>query len=83
MSKFVNLSGSVPTPDSPIPPALESKITSGDSLPRNVETDPKAAWIFIVEQLNIHKRASLVRLVAACCDLDMDLGVNYKVQTPV
>lgn len=37
MSTFVNLSGSVPTPDSSIPPALESKITSGDSLPRNVE----------------------------------------------
>ena len=26
--------------------------------------------------LKIHKSASLVRLVAACCDLDIDLGVK-------
>lgn len=29
-----------------------------------------------MHQLNIHKSASLVRLVAACCDLDIDLGVK-------
>lgn len=43
-----------------------------------IETDPEAAWIFIVDQLNIHKSASLVRLVATCCELDLDLGVKEK-----
>ncbi len=33
MSKSVDLSDSVPPSVSSIPPALESKITSGDSLP--------------------------------------------------
>lgn len=43
-----------------------------------IETDPEAGWIFIVDQLNTHKSVSLVRLVAACCDLDIDLGVKGK-----
>ena len=43
-----------------------------------METDPQAGWIFIVDQLNTHKSASLVRLVAACCHLDIDLGVKGK-----
>ena len=43
-----------------------------------IETDPEAGWIFIVDQLNIHKSASLVRLVAACCEIDIDLGVKEK-----
>jgi hypothetical protein len=41
-----------------------------------IETDSGAEWIFIVDQLNTHKSASLVRLVAACCYLDLDLGVK-------
>jgi hypothetical protein len=41
-----------------------------------IETDPQAGWIFIVDQLNTHKSASLVRLVAACCKPDIDLGVK-------
>ncbi len=43
-----------------------------------IETDPDAGWIFIVDQLNTHKSASLVRLVAACCELDLDLGIKEK-----
>ena len=43
-----------------------------------IETEPDAGWIFLVDQLNIHKSASLVRLVAACCKLDIDLGVKEK-----
>lgn len=43
-----------------------------------IETDPEATWVFIVDQLNTHKSASLVRLVAACCQLDIDLGVKEK-----
>jgi DDE superfamily endonuclease len=43
-----------------------------------VETDPEAGWIVILDQLNTHKSTSLVRLVAACCDLDIDLGIKGK-----
>ena len=43
-----------------------------------IETDPDAEWIFIVDQLNTHKSASLVRLVAACCELEIDLGIKQK-----
>lgn len=43
-----------------------------------IETDPEATWVFIVDQLNTHKSASLVRLVAACCQLEIDLGVKEK-----
>lgn len=38
--------------------------------------DPDGTWIFIVDQLNTHKSAALVRLVAQACDLAVDLGVK-------
>ena len=31
---------------------------------QTIDTDPDAGWIFIVDQLNIHKSESLVRWVA-------------------
>ena len=43
-----------------------------------IETAPEDGWIFLVDQLNTHKSESLVRLVAACCDIDHDLGVKGK-----
>jgi len=44
-----------------------------------LETAPQDGWIFLVDQLNTHKSESLVRLVAACCDIDQDqLGVKEK-----
>ncbi len=43
-----------------------------------LDTEPEAGWIFIVDQLNIHKSESLVRLVAQRCDLNIDLGVKEK-----
>jgi len=43
-----------------------------------LDTEPEAGWIFLVDQLNIHKSESLVRLVAERCDLDIDLGVKEK-----
>ncbi|MDJ0571381.1 MAG: transposase [Pleurocapsa sp. MO_192.B19] len=39
---------------------------------------PEAAWVFIVDQLNTHQSACLVRLVAACCQLDIYLGLKGK-----
>jgi transposase len=43
-----------------------------------VTTDPPAQWIFIVDQLNTHKSASLVRWVAQVCDIPEDLGHKGK-----
>jgi putative transposase len=41
-----------------------------------VETDPDGKWIFIVDQLNTHKSAGWVQLIAQLCLLDKDLGVK-------
>jgi hypothetical protein len=43
---------------------------------QTLETDPEAGWVFIVDQLNTHQSASLVRLVEACCGLNLELGVK-------
>jgi transposase len=43
---------------------------------RTIETAPDAGWIFIVDRLNIHQSASLVRLVANQCGMEDDLGVK-------
>ncbi len=45
---------------------------------KTLDTDPEAGWIFIVDQLNIHKSESLVRLVAQRCGIETDLGVKDK-----
>lgn len=44
---------------------------------RTVASDPHIVqWHFIVDNLNIHQSASLVRYVAEASDLDIDLGVK-------
>lgn len=45
---------------------------------KTLDTDRKASWIFIVDQLNTHKSESLVRLVASRCGIDQDLGIKGK-----
>jgi transposase len=45
---------------------------------QTVALDPEGAWIFIVDQLNTHQSASLVRWVAQACGLSEDLGVKGK-----
>ncbi len=46
---------------------------------RTVATDPAATrWHFVVDNLNIHQSASLVRFVAADAGLDLDLGVKGR-----
>jgi transposase len=39
-----------------------------------VATDPGAEWLFVVDQLNTHQSAGLVRLVAELCGIQDDLG---------
>ena len=43
---------------------------------RTIATDPAAAWVFLVDQLNTHQSESLVRLVAERCGITDDLGAK-------
>ena len=43
-----------------------------------IATDPEAPWLFIVDQLNMHKSEALVRLVAKACSIEDDLGEKEK-----
>lgn len=43
---------------------------------QTIDTDPDATWVFVLDQLNTHKSEALVRLVAARCGIDGDLGVK-------
>lgn len=45
---------------------------------KTIDTEKKAGWIFIVDQLNTHQSEGLVRLVAAECGIDCDLGQKGK-----
>jgi transposase len=45
---------------------------------KRVLTDPQGQWIFIADQLNIHKSSGLVRWVAQECGIVEDLGVERK-----
>lgn len=47
-----------------------------DHIRATVDTDPAAPWVFIVDQLNTHKSAGLVRLIAELCGVTEDLGVK-------
>lgn len=64
-----------------ITPSLGPTRTEADfaaHLAQTVATDPQAPWVFVVDQLNIHQSESLVRWVAECCGLTLDLGVKAK-----
>lgn len=43
---------------------------------QTLDTDPEAPWIFVADQLTIHKSESLVRLIAERGAIHMDLGVK-------
>ena len=45
---------------------------------QTLATDPDATWLFIVDQLNIHKSEALVRLVAEACGIKEELGEKEK-----
>ncbi len=45
---------------------------------RLIAQAPNDEWIIIVDQLNTHKSASLVALVACHCGLNQDLGIKGK-----
>jgi len=45
---------------------------------QTVVQDPAGVWVFIVDQLNIHRSESLVRFVAQACGIEEDLGVKGR-----
>jgi transposase len=47
---------------------------------RTIATDPKAEWVFVVDQLNIHQSEALVKLIARECsiELELDRKGNFK-----
>ena len=46
---------------------------------KTVDTDPAATWIFVADQLDTHKSATLVELIAKRCGIEEKLGVKGKV----
>jgi len=62
-----------------IAPSIGQTRTESDFLThiqQTVAIDPTAEWIFVVDQLNTHPSASLVRWVAQVCDIDLELGTK-------
>lgn len=60
-----------------VAPTLAKTRTSGDfvsHIANTVATSPDEGWVFVVDNLNTHCSAELVRWVAAKCGLDDDLG---------
>ena len=43
---------------------------------RSIETDPLAGWVFVTDQLDTHRSATLVELVARRCGIREELGVK-------
>ena len=64
-----------------ISPTVEDTRTEVDfllHLQQTVNNDPNGKWIFISDQLNTHKSASLVEWIAKECGIEEDLGVKGK-----
>lgn len=64
-----------------IEPTIQDTRTEADFLEqieRLVKTDEAAPWIFLCDQLNTHKSASLVEYVATAIGDTQDLGVKGK-----
>ena len=58
-------------------PTRDEKDFAGN-ITQVIATDPKANWIFVLDNLNTHSSESLVRLVAQACEITDDLGVKGK-----
>ena len=64
-----------------VTPTLGPRRTEEDfaaHIAQTIATDPKASWIFVVDQLNTHQSATLVHLVASTCRIAEDLGEKEK-----
>ena len=64
-----------------IAPSIGESRTEADftiHIAYTLQPDPRGEWIFLVDNLNIHKSASLVRLIAKTLQLDTSLGEKGK-----
>ena len=64
-----------------VSPSIGPTRTEADFLAhiqRTVAADPAGQWIFVLDNLNTHQSASLVRWVAQQCHLTEDLGVKER-----
>jgi DDE superfamily endonuclease len=64
-----------------IAPTVQATRTEADfaaPIARTVATDAGAGWIFVADNLTTHVSESLVRYVAAVCEIRDDLGVKGK-----
>ncbi len=62
-----------------IAPTIGDTRTEADfvaHIKQTIDLEPKASWIFIVDQLNTHQSESLVRFVAQACNYEEDLGIK-------
>jgi len=62
-------------------PSLGPTRTEADftaHIAQTIASDPEAVWVCVADQLNTHQSESLVRLVAARCNLTDDLGEKGK-----
>ncbi|WP_323872133.1 transposase [Xenorhabdus doucetiae] len=62
-------------------PTVQDRRTEQDFVAHIRQTVAHASsgqWIFIVDQLNTHKSASLVKFIAEACDLNEPLGIKGK-----
>ena len=71
IANFDVATGEVVAP--PLGPSRSEEDFAGH-IARTIATDPEAPWLFILDQLNIHKSEALVRLVASACGIADDLG---------
>ena len=55
-----------------------TEVDFADHIEAVIASDPKAGWIFVVDQLNTHKSERLVKLVARHCGIETELGVKGK-----
>ena len=64
-----------------VQPSLGPRRTEEDfvrHIGQTIASDPEAVWVFLSDQLNTHQSEQLVRLVAAHCGIDDDLGLKGK-----
>jgi transposase len=75
IANFNVATGQVPEPS--IGPT-RTEVDFGNHIDRTIDTDPEAAWAFVLDQLNTHMSETLVILVARRCNITDDLGVKGK-----
>lgn len=64
-----------------VSPSIGQTRTEADfaaHIDQTIETDPEGLWIFVADQLDTHKSATLVELVARRCGIEDDLGIKGK-----